>query len=384
MSEKSNILIIGIKKKMILKLEYKKLVVISFFILALAIPILSINSRAQANQRLYLNWVGFCDIEVGYDVDVQGDYAYVTNNDGLMIIDVSNPSNPVKIGELLIGGVVGVVVESNLAYIASVSNGMIIADISSTTNPVQVGQYNGGAYKIAVSGSYAYVGLFSGGFKILNISNPTDPVLVGEYSDPRCDAIEIKDNFVYYANAEVGLRVISVSDPSTPQLVATVSQTGGANDIHITDNLLFLACWGAGIRVIHISNPTSPLMLDSYDDNDGGEELGLIEKDGLLYVADNYGVKIFNVSNPSSIVEVAERTSDVSAAHDIDVDDEYIYVAQGGGLLILEVGTTSEGGGSDFLLELIIILVVVAVIAVVSSVVYFKIFKPKKVIKEET
>ena len=383
MPEMSNILIMGIKK-MRVKFEYKKLVVIAFFILALTVPILSINSKAQTNQNLYLNRVGFCDIEVGYDVQVVGDYAYVTNNDGMMVIDVSNPSNPETIGELLSGGSMGVDVESNLVYIATVSNGLIIADISSPTNPQQIGQYSGAAYRIAVSGSYAYIGNFNGGFKIVNISDPTDPVLVGEYSDPRCDAIEIKDNFVYYANAEVGLRVIRVSDPSAPQLVATVSQTGGANDIHITDDLLFLGCWGAGIRVIDISNPTSPQMLDSYDDNDGGEELGVIEKDGLLYVADNYGVELFNVSNPNSIVEIAQRTSDVEAAHDIDVDDEYIYVAQGGGLLILEVSTTSDSGGSDFLLYLTIILVVVAVIAAISSVVYFKIFKPRKGIKEET
>ena len=364
------------------KLEYKKLVVISFVILVLIIPLFLIDSKAQVTQRLYLNRVGFCDIEVGYDVQVQGDYAYVTNNDGLMIIDISNPSNPEKVGEILSEGVVGVIVESNLLYVTSVSDGLIIADISSPTNPEQIGQYSGAAYKIAVSGSYTYVGYFSGGFKIFNISDPTNPVLVGEYSDSRCDAVEIKDNFVYYANAEVGLRVINVSDPSTPQLVATVSQTGGANDIHITQNVLFLACWGAGIRVIDISTPASPQMLDSYNDNDGGEELGLIEKDGLLYVADNYGVEIFNVSNPNSIVEVGQRTSDVSAAHDIDVDDEYIYVAQGGGLLILEVGTTSEGGDSDFILYLIIILVVVAVIAVISIVVYFKVFKPRKAIEE--
>ncbi|MEE9377299.1 MAG: hypothetical protein V3V33_04605 [Candidatus Lokiarchaeia archaeon] len=367
------------------KLEYKKLVVIAFFLLALTVPILSINSKAQTNQELYLNRVGFCNIEVGYDVHVQGDYAYVTNNDGLMIIDVSNPSNPEKIGEVLLDHGSGIVIESNIAYITSPSSGFVIADISDPSNPVLLGQNSvGGAHKIAVSGSYAYICYFNAGFKIFNISDPTDPVLLGEFSDTRSDDIQIKENYVYFANAEVGLKVVNVADPSSPQLVAAVSQTGGANDIHITNDLLFLARWGAGIKVIDISNPTSPLTLDSYVDNDGGEELGLIEKDGLLYVADNYGIELFNVSNPNSIVEIAERTSDVIAAHDIDVDDEYIYVALGGGLLILEVGTTSEGGDSDFLLDLIIILAVVAVIAVISIVVYFKIFKPRKGIKEET
>ena len=369
---------------MILKLEYKKLVITSLVILTLAIPLLSINCRAQTSQTLYLNSVGMCDIEVGYDIQVHGNYAYITNNDGLMVIDVSNPRNPVKVGELLCGGAFGIDVSNNLVYIASVSNGMIIADISNPTNPVQVGQYTGGAYRIAISGSIAYVGDFNGGFTILNISDSTNPVLVGAYSDPRCDAIEIKDNFVYYANADYGLKVVSVSNPSSPHNVYSIAQTGGVNDIAITNNLLFLACWGAGIRVIDISNPTAPIILDSYNDNDGGEELGLIEREDYLYVADNTGVELFNVSNPSSIVEIAQRTSGVCAAHDIDVDDEYVYVAQGGGLLILEVSETPQVGDNDFLLYLTIILGVVASVAVISIVFYFKIYKPGKVITKET
>ena len=171
--------------------------------------------------------------------------------------------------------------------------------------------------------------------------------------------------------------MVNISNPNSPQLVTTMPQTGGANDIHITDDTLYLGCWGAGIRVIDISDPTSPLMLDSYDDNDGGEELGLVEKDDLLYVADNGGVELFNVSNPTSIVEIAERTSDVDAAHDIDVDGEYIYVALGGGLLILEVSTTPDSD-LGFIFYLVIILSVVAAVAVISSLVYFKILKPRR------
>ncbi|TET58264.1 MAG: hypothetical protein E3J52_08940 [Promethearchaeota archaeon] len=61
---------------------------------------------------------------------------------------------------------------------------------------------------------------------------------------------------------------------------------------------------------------------------------------------------------------------------DIDVDDEYIYVALGGGLLILEVSTIPESGGSDFLPYIIMISVVVVVVGI-SIVLYFKIFKKK-------
>ncbi|MFX0077119.1 MAG: LVIVD repeat-containing protein [Candidatus Hermodarchaeota archaeon] len=357
----------------------RKTVSIALVLFMLTFPAFFLNSQAQSTHRLYLNRVGFLNIEVGYDVCVIENYAYVTNNDGLMIIDIQNPYNPQKVGEVLSGGALGVKVESNIAYIASVTDGFIISNVSSPSAPQLIGQDSvGGATRLVISGSHAYVTYFGGGFKIFNISDLTNPTFLGEYIDTRSDAIEIKDNFVYLANAEVGLKVVNVSIPSSPQLITIISQTGGANDIHITNDTLYLGCWGAGIRVINISDPTLPLLLDSYDDNDGGEELGLIEKDGFLYVADNYGVELFDVSNPTSIVEIAERTSDVIAAHDIDVDNEYIYVAQGGGLLILEVSLTPENENPEFFYYLIIILAGSAVILVTISIVYFKIFKPRK------
>jgi len=369
------------RRKMLLIRLVRKPLSITLIIFMLIFSIFLFTARAQSTQSLYLNRVGFIDLEVGYDVHVVGDNAYVSNNQGLMIIDIQDPQNPQKLGEVLCGGLLGFEVESNIANLATVLNGLVISDISNPSNPQLLSQENvGGAIRIAVSGSYAYVAYINAGFKIFNISDLTDPVFLGEFSDTRSDAIEIKGNFAYFANAEAGLKVVNVSNPSSPHLIATVPQTGGANDIHITNDVLFLACWGAGIRVIDISDPTSPQMLDSYVDNDGGEELGLIEKDGLLYVADNYGVEVFNVSDPTSIVEIAERTSDVSAAHDVDVDGDYIYVALGGGLLILKLSTTPE---IDPILMLIIIISAIAAVGVISSIIYLKILKPRKLKKGE-
>jgi hypothetical protein len=366
------------RRKMLLTRLDRKPLSITLIIFMLTFSIFLLTARAQSTQSLYLNRVGFIGLEVGYDVHVVGNNAYVTNNQGLMIIDIQDPQNPQKLGEVLCGGSLGFEVESNIAYLATVLNGLVISDISNPSNPQLLGQDNvGGAIRIAVSGSYACVAYMNAGFKIFNISDLMDPVFLGEFSDTRSDAIEIKGNFAYFANAEIGLKVVNISNPSSPQLIAIVPQTGGANDIYITNDVLFLACWGAGIKVIDISDPTSPQMLDSYDDNDGGEELGLIEKDGLLYVADNCGVELFNVSDPASIVEITERTSDVSAAHDIDVDGDYIYVALGGGLLILELSTTPE---IDPILMLIIISAIAAV-GVILSIVYLKILKPRKLRK---
>jgi len=116
------------------------------------------------------------------------------------------------------------------------------------------------------------------------------------------------------------------------------------------------------------------MLLDTLNDNDGGEELGLVEQNGILYVADNYGVELFNVTNPNSIIEIAERTEDVIAAHEIDVDEDYIYVAQGGGLLILEESATPES--EDWIFYTSIVSSVFAT-AMISIILYLKFNKKR-------
>lgn len=356
--------------------RHKATIIIALVLSILITPRISLNSRAQTTHSLYLNRVGFFNMEVGYDVHVVENYAYVTNNDGLMIIDIQNPRNPQKVGEVLCGGSFEFGIENDIAYITTVLNGFVISNVSNPSSTQTLGQDSvAGATRIAVLDLRAYVTYQGLGFKIFNISDPTNPDLLGEYSDTRSDGIKIKGNFAYFSNADVGLRVVNVSNPSLPQLVATVPQTGGACDIHITNDILYLGCWGAGIRVIDISDPSSPQILDSYVDNDGGEELGVIEKDNLLYVADNGGIELFDASDPSSIYEIAERTIDVDAAHDIDVDDEYIYVALAGGLLILETSLSPE---IDPIFIIIIILSSVAALVVISSVIYLKVIKSRK------
>jgi hypothetical protein len=352
----------------------KKMLLIIFIVINNLI--FTVNTHAQTSQSLYLNRVGFCDIEVGYDVNVVGDIAYVTNNDGLILIDVENPQIPQIMGESLIGGSYGFIIEESKAYVASVPNGFTIIDISTPSNPTILGSDSTrGANKITVLNSYAYVSYLNGRLKIFNISDPSTPTLIGEYVDTRIDHVQIKDDIIYLSNPEVGLKVINVSNPLSPQFITTVSQTGGVNDVHITNNTLYLARWGNGVTSLDISNPIAPTLLDTINDNDGGEELGLVEKNKLLYVADNYGVELFNVTDPSSIIEIAERTEDVIAAHEIDVDDDYIYVAQGGGLLILEVSTTPEGG--DWLFYTILVSSVFAT-ALISIIFYLRFIEKRK------
>ncbi|KKN62829.1 hypothetical protein LCGC14_0507810 [marine sediment metagenome] len=337
---------------------------------------LSLNSNAQTNQ-MYLNRVGFINLEVGYDVHVVGDYAYVTNDDGLMIVDISNPSKPVKVGEVNIaGGALTSQISDDIAYISSVTPGFIITNISDPQNPQIIGQTidASSGYQILISGSLAYVSHESSGLSIFNISDPSNPIGVDYEYNQYTTGLEIVDSILYVGNPVVGLRIYNISNPTDISLIKTIPGTSGIFDIHITNDIMFLACHQYGIKVFDITIPTSPSLLDIEDEDDSYEEegkaYGLVERDELLYVADFYGVEVFNVTDPTEVIEIVERSSDVSAAYDIAVDDEYIYVALSGGLLILKLSTTPESSPPDLLLPIIIIIIISVVIFVVGITVF--------------
>jgi hypothetical protein len=75
---------------------------------------------------------------------------------------VPSPGNPVLVGQwpgYARGNANGVFVTNNLAFIAADAGGLIIMDVSNPAHPVRVGgcDTSGSAGGVAVSGNYAYV-----------------------------------------------------------------------------------------------------------------------------------------------------------------------------------------------------------------------------------
>lgn len=95
-------------------------------------------------------------------VAVSNSFAYLTTHDSsLFVFDIGIPSNPTAIGKYSpegdYGAGYGVSVSGNYAYIAY-TEGLLVIDISNPSTPVQVGHYTGGGRCVAVSGNYVYLG----------------------------------------------------------------------------------------------------------------------------------------------------------------------------------------------------------------------------------
>ncbi|MBK9095446.1 MAG: hypothetical protein IPM84_22360 [Anaerolineae bacterium] len=110
-------------------------------------------------------------------VEAQGGYAYVGVGPRLLILNVSNPSHPVLVGQspVLPTFVKSVSVVGDFAYVTKGYGGLHIIDVSDPANPTLRGAYDtpGPACGISVVGSLAYVA--DGGAACRSLTSATRP-----------------------------------------------------------------------------------------------------------------------------------------------------------------------------------------------------------------
>ncbi len=193
-------------------------------------------------------------------VYVLDSYAYMANgwSGGMTIIDISNKTNPVKVGQFDEGGYTeNVFVLGSYAYISS-GWSLKIIDISNKSNPIKIGSYNKTGSSISdffISGSYAYLTYNAGdtrSFEIIRISNPSNPIKVGDYLYPSyAYSVQVSGSYAYVAYSEK-LFTFDISNPSDPYRVCEIDSRG-ISDIFISGSYAYVI--GSGLRFNDISNP---------------------------------------------------------------------------------------------------------------------------------
>ncbi len=263
---------------------------------------------------------------VGYDVAAEGDFVYVSNNDGVVVIDKSVYNAPVRVANVpMSDGAFGLDIENDRLYAAGSSSGLVIVDISIPTSPVILGDVPlGVATNVFVSGNCAYVVNADGELGIVDVSNSSDPLILGTLDvGSRGSDVAVAGNTAYFADPDSGLVVIDVSEPSSPGIIQTLSNTHGAWDICIYEDILYLGCHGNGLRVFNMSSPEDPTWLSSFDN--GGEVYGVSGNREYLVLADlQEGAELLDVTDLRNPVLVAEYSN--AAPHSVYFDGKYAYL----------------------------------------------------------
>ena len=268
------------------------------------------------------------------DIKIAGDLAVVGVQEigadfGLLILDISDPANPVELSRLEEpgwGGVHNLFIHGDRLYLAHMpSPGLSIVDISDPAAPVVSGswQHEGGfsnwVHDIFIRDNVAVVSDFGSGLILLDLTDPDAPALLAELPFPEegIHSAWAEGDYVY-CNQEFGgwerrLHVVDIADPGQPRAIHSFGirpppqgDILGPHNPWVRDGLLYWAFYDAGLRVFDLQDPARPVEV-AYHTYPGFAWSAQPHDDGLVYVADGtVGLQAYRLTTPPTETSVGE------------------------------------------------------------------------------
>ncbi len=246
------------------------------------------------------------------DVRVQGDYAYVAaRRAGFQIFEVKNPAQPKCVANVYtMGETRGVYVDGHLAYLTMASfstsgcstdatGQLLIVDISNPVQPVRLGDYHlsGPGESVTVAGKYAYVASGDAGMQVVDVSDPAKPIGICDVSPVGyANSVAVRGNYALLAAAGDGVQVVDVSNPAKPVLAGNYS-TSDARDLFLAGQFAYVADAGAGLIILDVTKPEQPVLAGGYQVN--GDFQAIRVAGARACLSANDGLHFFDVSNPA-------------------------------------------------------------------------------------
>jgi hypothetical protein len=178
-------------------------------------------------------------------------------------------------------------------------------------NLTRVGEWGTGYYRdVSIQGNYAFCTASYHGLDIIDISSPSLPVKVGNFDDGDFFyRLDVSGNYAYITSGKE-LVIVDVSDPALPVRVGRFYSTGQVSDVRVKDNYAYLAVGSYlgynGLQVIDVSSPSSPFLAGQYSTPVTRDVTGLFVRGSYVYLAIDYGLYIFDITNPAAPQLVGE------------------------------------------------------------------------------
>jgi hypothetical protein len=277
------------------------------------------------NQRML---IGSVDTPgTAHGVTVAGYMAYVADNYGLQIIDISDPRDPQIIGSVITpGSAHGVSITGDRAYVAAGYTGLQVIAISDPRDPQIVGSVTTPDYArgISVAGHMAYVADDDSGLQVIDISDPRDPQIIGSVLTPGyARGVAVAGDLAYVASPDSGLQIIDIGDPQNPQIIGCLG-TVEPYAVSVSGSYAYVADGDAGLEVIDISDPQNPEIIGSADTKGA---IAITIMGDKAYVGGS-GLHVIDISDPQN-PEIIGSLGTVGIAEGISVLGSYAYVADG-------------------------------------------------------
>jgi len=237
-----------------------------------------------------------------HDILVDDGYAYIVG-EGLMIVDVSDPENPIATGH--VDDIFGqrLAKRGPLLAIGSGATGteMHIVDVSDPHSPalLETIDFSGLSLDVEFTEDVLVAGTYRNRFEVFNVDNPNDIQHIASVPiDGIPFAIENIGDTIYVSMSGE-LRIFSAISPELYFPVGSVT-IGGVNlDLELEDGLAWLAGNTGDLTLVDISDPSKPSIVSAYKAD------GLIER---IAVSGRTGY-IVDRTSTDSFVRVIDATN---------------------------------------------------------------------------
>jgi len=282
-------------------------------------------------------------------------YAYVISDDGLVILDVSNPRSPTIIASFEelknerkffnLKDSEGIFVLDKFAYILNDST-LAIVNVSNPNTPILTGlisdpKLTGWSRRIFVLNGYAYIiGDSYQALYVIDVSNPEMPTIVGSVSFESGSRywhyqLFVPEKYAYIVSKyRPRFFIIDIANPKAPELVGSISdpKLEEAKDLFISDKYAYILTEENRLLVIiDISNPVTPLIVGSIEVPRLEFSWGIYVSGKYAYVNGDSSLTIVDVSDPKKpeiVISIFEQKLERPRA--IDVSGRYIFMVASG------------------------------------------------------
>ncbi len=288
------------------------------------------------------------------DVFVSGTYLFFTTEGsgytvdehftaGLTVVDVSNPEQPQKLGEIATDSpCFAVAVFNGYAYVAR-DNEIAIYNINIPESPTYAESIaiQAVSHELYLDAPYLYVGTENNTVLIYLINDPLNPVKVGEITTNfPIKSIYVADTLAVLNGDPYAVPLYSVADPANPYLLTQITSddyTEAYYSSAIFGDELYLSGNVSGtqqeflFKIYDISRPNQPILKSAatdsahlYHSTDQGTQI--VPYTSHAFVSTQNGLKVVNVTNSQSpFIAVQYPTNLVPRA--VQVKGSLAYVA---------------------------------------------------------
>jgi hypothetical protein len=207
-------------------------------------------------------------------LSVNSSYLYVANsvNSRVYVVDISNIYSPVNMGSFSDnnGYIDDLCVMGDYVLVLDDDDGLEVLNVSDPYHPSEIGNYTTlySVHGICENGTHAFISS-SIGFKVFDLTDPSNPISLGSYGDYGSshygNNMYYQEGLVYAVSSYVGgLSIFDVSNPYDPQLISEVNDSMQINDFTVEGTTAFVA-GDDGIFAIDITNPQQPNVTGQYE-----------------------------------------------------------------------------------------------------------------------